>query len=256
MPRLGLRLESSHQKYAMKIKYSPIKNGQYTVEINLKSYCEEFQELRVEANQHRKQDPFVSSFEQGILKYKSETLLPERTEGDKQNLLFVFGNPAIHSIIHGMFFFSRRDGSRHGMWGKLNKAGVIGQIMRENPNPLDARRDEAEKRKKIILTDKGSSRCLVGMTTFYSFPTSAEGGVKRVEKLSSPILDEIRKQETERILSYEFTEGAKLIFVQRSSYRAFLANAPEREQDTIFWPIRGRGSSGEVLKRKLKEIGC
>jgi len=34
---LGLRLESSHQKYAMKIKYSHMKNGQYTVEINLKS---------------------------------------------------------------------------------------------------------------------------------------------------------------------------------------------------------------------------
>ena len=253
---LGLRLESSHQKYAMKIKYSPMKNGQYTVEINLKSYCEEFQELRVEVNQHRKEDPFVSSFEQGILKYKSETLLPVRTEGDKQKLLFVFGNPAIRSIIHGMFFFSRGCESRHGMWGKLNKAGVIGQIMSENPNPLDARREEAEKRKKMILTGKGSSRYLVGMTTFYSFPTSAKGGVKRVEEVFKRILGEIKKQETKRILSYEFTEGAKLIFVQESSYMAFLANAPEREQDTIFWPIRGRGSSGEVLKRKLKEIGC
>jgi hypothetical protein len=77
----------------MEIKYFPIKNGQYTVEINLKCYWEELKELRIEANQRGNQNPLVSSFEQGILKYKSETLLPERTERDKQKLLFVFGNP-------------------------------------------------------------------------------------------------------------------------------------------------------------------
>jgi hypothetical protein len=240
----------------MKIKYSSIKNGQYTVEINLESYQKELQELRLEANQHRNQNPFVSSFKQGILKYISETLLPDRTEGDKQELLFVFGNPAIHSIIHGMFFFSRKDGSRHSMWSKLNKAGVIDQIMSRKPNPFNARREEAEKRKQIILTGKSSSRCLVGMTTFYSFPTSAEGGVARVEKLFIPVLDEIKKQETERILSYKFTNEAKLVFVQKSSYRAFLAKAPRREQNTIFWPIRGPESSGEELKKKLKAIMC
>jgi len=240
----------------MKIKYSPIKNGQYTVEIYLKSYQEELQELRLEANQHRNQDPFVSSFKQGILKYKSETLLPERTEGVKQKLLFVYGNPAMHSIIHGMFFFSRRDGSRHGMWSKLNKAGVFEQIMSRKPNPFYARMEEAEKRKQIMLTGKSSSHFLVGMTTFYSFPTSAEGGVARVEQLFVPVLDQIKKRETERILSYQFANDAKLVFVQKSSYRAFLAKAPRREQNTIFWPIRGLGSSGEDLKKKLKTIMC
>jgi hypothetical protein len=165
-----------------------------------------------------------------------------------------YGNPAIHSIIHGMFFFSRRDESRNGMWVKLNQSGVIRQKMSRKSNPLDARKEEAEKHKNIILAGKSSSSYLVGLTTFYSFPTSAVGGVARVEKLFLPILDEIQKQETERILRYEFTENAKLIFVQKSSYRAFLAKAPKREKDTIFWPIRGRGSSGDELKRKLKEI--
>jgi hypothetical protein len=45
-----------------------------------------------------------------------------------------------------------------------------------------------------------------------------------------------------------------VIFVQKSSYKAFLTNAPEKEQEIIFWPIRGRGVSGAELKEKLLEV--
>jgi hypothetical protein len=108
--------------------------------------------------------------------------------------------------------------------------------------------------KKIILSGQASFHYAIGMTTFYSFPTSAAEGVKKVENLFSPILSELDKYETNRILSYPYTQGAKLIFVQKSSYKAFLANAPKKEQETIFWPIRGRGASGAELKEKLQEV--
>ena len=180
----------------MKIEYTPIENGQYTININLNEYRKELEQLQTEVNKTKNQDHFVSSFDQGILKYKSETLLPERAQTDKPKLLFVFGNPATHSIINGMFFFSRTDLGRHSMWGKLAKAGVIKQITSDNHNAIEARREEAEKRKKMILNSKASSRYSIGLTTFYSFPTPAEGGVRKVEDLFAPILGKLEKQET------------------------------------------------------------
>jgi len=91
------------------------------------------------------------------------------------------------------------------------------------------------------------------MTTFYSFPTSAKGGVKKVEELFASVLQKVQKKETERILSYDFTNKSKIIFVQKSSYDAFLSLVTEgKKQDVLFWPIRGKGSSGEELNNLLQ----
>ncbi len=246
----------------MAIKFFSIEKGQYEVEINLNLLMNDccrcgFEKQMTEIYQYENEYSFVSSIKNGILKYKSETLLPEQIEQDKnkQKLLFVFGNPANHSIVHGMFFFSNKNGSRHRMWSKLGKADVIEQVKSKKNIPIDARQEEASERKRIILNGYESRKYIVGMTTFYSFPTSADGGVKKVEELFFPIIDEIKQRETDRILELadKFTGGLKIIFVQKSSYKAFLTKVPKsRKLDILFWPIRGKGSSGENLKILLQ----
>jgi hypothetical protein len=242
------------------IIFSPIREGQYTVEMNLndlmkeeKYKLREFELQLIELLQKEKDYNAISSIKNGILKYKSETLLPHRDDGDRQKLLFVFGNPAIHSVTNGMFFFSNKVGDRHNMWGKLDIADVVAKVKSKNPISVDARMEEAKERKMMLQEGNKSMQYLVGLTTFYSFPTSIDGGVNEVERLFAPIIDKVNEQEVKRILGYEFSNDARLIFVQKSSYEVFRTYPEARNLDTIFWPIRGKGSSGENLKKLLQE---
>jgi hypothetical protein len=62
----------------------------------------------------------------------------------------------------------------------------------------------------LISKKLQSDKYLVGSTTFYSFPTpssqSSLAGVAGVEKLLKSVLEQVSKMETERILSYPFTD--------------------------------------------------
>jgi hypothetical protein len=117
---------------------------------------------------------------------------------------------------------------------------------------LLARKQEAEERKNLILTGRASDKYCLGLTTFYSFPTPVQGrfrDVQGVEKLFRRILkDVIIPFEAERIYSYPFAKDAILVFVQKNSHDAFKSQCNIR---TIFWPIRGKDSSGAYLSNKL-----
>lgn len=244
----------------MTMIFSQIDKGQYEVTIDLNGLMDKcqmccFKKKLEELYKYENEYAFVSSINnRGILRYKSETLIPEEKSDKRQKLLFVFGNPANHSIIQGMFFFSNKDGTKHRIWSKLDDASVIKQISSHKDIPIDARKEEAEDRKTIILNGNQSQYYLVGMTTFYSFPTSADGGVKKVEDLFDRILQKMQKNETDRIEGYSFTNDSKLIFVQQSSYDAFKNCCHTINiENILFWPIRGKGSSGEDLKALLRD---
>jgi hypothetical protein len=93
---------------------------------------------------------------------------------------------------------------------------------------------------------------IIGLTTFYSFPTPVKpdskektkrpmsykfGNVEGVEKLFKAILNRIQKMEYERLNSYEFAENAVWIFTQLSSYRYV-----KGFQRFDYWPLRRTGS--------------
>jgi hypothetical protein len=241
------------------VKCSRISNGQYTVSINLRGIpnSEKFQDLEkiIEEISNDCDDDIgdIYKYDGNKLTYTSETLFPPKRYVNKQKVLIVFGNPAIHSIKNEMFFFSRAKNHRHGMWAKLEKANLIKQVRINDDNLLLAREREAEERKKMILSGPASEKYCVGLTTFYSFPTPVQGrfrDVQGVERLFRPILKNvIIPFEINRILEYSFTQDAILIFVQKSSYEAF---KPHCNQRIIFWPVRGKNSSGAYLSKKLK----
>ena len=242
------------------IKHSKISNGQYTVTINLRgiSNSEKLQDLEGKLKQifHDYGDDVrdVYKYDGTKLTYTSETLIPSKRCVNKKKVLIVFGNPAIHSIKNGMFFFSRAKNYRHGMWAKLEKANLIKRVRINDDDLLKARKKEAEERKKLILSGQASEKYCLGLATFYSFPTPVKGrfrDVQGVEKLFRPILEDlIIPFEIKRIKSYPFTEDAILIFVQESSKKAFKKNSKRK---FIFWPVRGKNSSGEYLNIMLKK---
>lgn len=244
------------------IKCSESSNGQYTVSIELQKgfdpaalnkFKNNFQELNKDCGYDANR---ILQLNGNKLRYRSETLFPPERYVSKPKVLIVFGNPAFHSVKHGMFFFSRAKNQRHGMWGKLEKADLIKPVRINDDDLLRARKREAEERRKLILSGQASEKYCLGLTTFYSFPTPVQGrfrDVQGVEKLFGKTILEnvIWPFETKRILSYPFTKDAILVFVQKSSKEAFKKHSKRK---VIFWPVRGKDASGAYLLKRLRTI--
>ena len=249
---------------------SKIKNGKYTVTIKFNGdLCSKIKDAL------HKETGFkdVCCIDRNNFNYESETILPLDIENaEKQKILMVFGNPAIHSVEKGMFYFSktpkfnkdkqRREYSKHQMWGKLEKAGLIKNVDAKGTKSLDKRIKEADARRDLILKGKTCDQYLLGLTTFYSLPTPVTGyygnveGVKRV--FGKTILPEIQEQEIKRILGYAFAKEALLIFEQKITYEIFKSKAPDKIK-YAYWPgvaAMTKGSGGKDLKRIIfKYIG-
>jgi hypothetical protein len=242
--------------------FSEIIAGQYSVKMDLRRLMSESELDGFEQGLNLIQDrdncsKDICQYEKGVLAYRSETLLPAIGDPARIKVLLVFGNPATHSIKNGMFFFSREGLKRHSMWGKLAKAGLVKEFRSEHADLGKARLAEAEERRRMILSGTGSGEYLVGMTTFYSFPTPViddfkYSNVLGVERLFKPVLKWLVEQEVARIRAYPFYRNAIPVFVQKSSLEAF-----ENETGTkaIHWPVRGAGASGGKLAELLKQPG-
>jgi len=218
---------------------SEIKNRKYTVTIKFKG------DLRSKIKEALHKEPEfkkVCCTNKNNFKYESETILPLDEENTgKQKILMVFGNPAIHSVEKGMFYFSKRpkfnEYSKHQMWGKLEKAGLIKNVDAKDTESLNKREKEADARRDLILRGKTCDQYLLGLTTFYSLPTPVTGYYKNVEGVKrvfgETILPEIQDQERKRILGYKFAKEALLIFVQKSTYKIFKSKAPNKIKHTF-----------------------
>jgi hypothetical protein len=237
-----------------------VNSGNFIVEINLKrifsrdqlsEFSRQFRLLTGDDADFKA----LCTLKNGMLRYESETLLPLVGEGFKPKVLLVFGNPATHSVRNGMFFFSKNDEHhRHPMWGKLAKAGLVYGLKSKMSDSFTARQEEANLRKLMILSGTSAKKYLVGLTTFYSLPTPAYNhrysGVTGVEKLFSPVLERIAAIEAKRILSYSFTEGAAIIFTQKSSHSRFCELTGLQP---LYWPTRGKGAGGKDLADLLQK---
>jgi hypothetical protein len=169
------------------IKHSKISNGQYTVTINLRGIpgserAQNFDKIIYEIAGNCDDDiGDIYQYDGKRLTYTSETLFPPKRYVNKPKVLIVFGNPAVHSIKNKMFFFSRANNRRHGMWGKLEKANLIKRVRINDDNLILARAGEAEERKKMILSGQASEKYCLGLTIFYSFPTPVQGRFRDVQ---------------------------------------------------------------------------
>jgi hypothetical protein len=107
----------------------------------------------------------------------------------------------------------------------------------------------------MILSGQASEKYCLGLTTFYSFPTPVQGRFRDVQGAEKFFGKQILENvvwpfETKRILSYPFTKDAILIFVQKSSKKAF---EEQTKRKVIFWPVRGQGSRGAFLSQLLRK---
>lgn len=239
------------------LQFGEIENGQYKVTADLSALFENPDDLNNFKDNFKqiKDNDFqeICTLEGNSLTYTSETLLPEKYDTAKPRVLLVLGNPATHSIKNGMFFFSKNDGKkRHSFWGKLDNAGLLKKVEK------DSRKEEAEERRNVLLGGNEGMDYVIGLTTFYSFPTPVEGDYKDVagvRKLFSSLIPKIEEEEYERIKGYPFSKDAILVFTQKSSYMFVENLSPtEEKKRLLYWPLRGKEeSSGDHLRGELEK---
>lgn len=238
---------------SLNYKISPIVDGLYEVTIDLSKWFYQsdlyffervFKKIADADNDFRD----ICTLNNSLLKYKSESLFPTINNPQKKKIVIVLGNPATHSIVGGMFFYSRSDGTPHQFWYKLEKSGLMSEVR------SGTLQYQALRRKQLILNGMTSSKYLLGLTTFYSFPTPVQGeykDVKGVETLFRLALSKVRRMELDRIISYEFSKDSLFVFTQQSSYRYAVSHLGEN--NVIYWRLRGAGSSGIDLRQLLEK---
>lgn len=245
----------------MEYRIYNITNEQYEVEINLASCLttNEIQNLKNSLIDISRKDDFfkkIYSLNSSILKYKSETIVPVNRNPKKQNVLLIFGNPATHSIKYGMFFFSNSRLYRHPMWKKLHDAKLVKLInfsYLKDKSLLEKRYLEADQKREVIKKGMSSDKYLVGLTTFYSFPTPVISGYKYsnvngVIRVFRNILSHFNSMEIERIIEYEFAKNAIFVFVQLDSFK-FFKNSKQINnkilKKCIYWPAVSRKKNAQ-----------
>lgn len=233
------------------LRFEENKNGQYEVKADLSAFPDVKDKLKKYIDHQTSKDKDfkkICNLQGDILKYRSETLIPEKYDTKKKRVLIVVGNPATHSIKNGMFYYSQgKKKTKHKFWGKLEKAELLPKI------PKTTREDEAAKRREIIKGGAGHKDFVIGLTTFYSLPTPVGIDAKGVERLFKPAINTIQQEEYERIKGYSFSKGATLVFTQESSHE-FVKERIEKEGKHPFkaielWSIRV--GSGEGLTKLL-----
>lgn len=245
---------------------SGIKDGQYTVAIDLLNWMcpDRIRELETNLQYIRNEDPYFKEIcppiKNYLLEYTSETLLPMDFDLRKKKVLLILGNPATHSVKKKMICYSKVNDERHPIWKKLKDANLIEVKESGKKDKIDQIEEEAQERKKLIISGNTCNDHVIGFTTFYSFPTPTKpsnkkdqqkwpaknyfGNAAGVERLFRGALDKLQKMELGRLYSYSFAINGIWIFTQTSSYR-YVKNFNRID----YWPIRG--SDGEDLRQIL-----
>jgi hypothetical protein len=163
-----------------------------------------------------KKNKSIFKISKNKLLYQSEQLIPLKKD-NRPPILFVFGNPATHSIEQGMFFSSEgKHGREHRFWKSiLPKAGIYGL----NFESLSVEERNAN-RLKALLELNYESPCRIGLCVFISLPSPASGaysginGIKRL--LGSKGMEKLELHERKRVLKcikdFVTPDGAVITF--------------------------------------------
>jgi hypothetical protein len=218
-------------------------------------------------------DPYnrqIFSLSDGALTYSSETFISPKKD-PRPLLLLVLGNPASHSIAHGMCFAFEHAGREHRFWKGLAASGILN--FQESAPPSADPGESNEARKKALLEHRYDSPFRVGIAVFYSMPSASSnpkwsgvGGVRRL--LGGKAFALVSQEEKSRIdkLVMDTVKGpGGIIVFQKDAYNLMRSeDMPEYGRDlAVQGKLRGRyGRGGSILlacsppTRLMHSTGC
>lgn len=179
----------------------------------------EFHQFKTKWKPFLHSDPYnkeIYHAKDGRLIFQSEQLVPSKKD-NRPPLLLVFGNPAGHSVIEGMFFSPHKDGKENRFWKHLLPPAGIVDLAFDGALSTKTR----NKRRMKCMTDLTyQSPFKIGLCVYFSMPSSAGGawsGVAGLRKLlGTRAMKALEAFERDRILdiakSFLSTRGIVVTF--------------------------------------------
>lgn len=151
--------------------------------------------------------------------YDSEQLVPTRTD-NRPPILLVFGNPASHSVVNGVFFSFEDQKREHRFWKIMRNSGVL-DLLIESHLPI---KEQNNQRKQRLLELNYNTPFRIGLCVFISMPSAPSkdySGVAGIQKLiGAKAMRRLEEAERERVL-----ECAKKFLSPDGAVVAFQKNA-------------------------------
>ena len=163
---------------------------------------------------------YARTRERNLLKYRSEQLIPTKTD-KRPPLLLVLGNPATHSVEAGMFFSFEGDRKEHRFWSRILKpAGVL-----DLPFEPGLSIEKLNKQRRDALFNlEYESPFRIGLSVIISMPSAPGGkfgGIAGVQKLIGiKAMRRLEQVETKRVIAC-----AKKFVTLKGAVIAFQKNA-------------------------------
>lgn len=161
----------------------------------------------------------VAALDGDVLSYRTETIVPE---GDSRpRVLLLFGNPAPHSVVGGMFFAHEGAGREHRVWRIFREVGLL---------DVPAGESSTARKGRILSHDYASPLC-VGMAVFHSLsstpsrpPWTGVAGLRRLygTRAFATIADAERARIAEIVRTF-FPSGGTILAFQKDAYEGVRA---------------------------------
>lgn len=192
---------------------------------------------------------------QKLLSYITENILPDKNDGRKR-VLYLFGNPATHSVKHGIPFSFEKNEKRceHRIWQAFRRAGLINLQWKA---PIDD--DQIVGNKRILFNLEYEAPFRFSLDVLITLPSSSSNkkhGNNAMEKkfgvdkikclLGTDSFNELIKHETERLEKVIMVHDAVIAF-QKDAYEAVRTkDSPSYKMDAVY----KSGLYGETFHRK------
>lgn len=187
----------------------------YPAEKDLRSFDHRWQEFFSSDLNNQ----YVFTRKGNTISYLHKSWVPEKNNG-KYSTLFLFGNPAPHSVIKDVYFAFEGNGAEHRFWKVFRELGFI-DLFGTDKNI-----------KNKFLNLEYNSPFRLGFEVLYTFPSSASkpkwSGVMGLERLfGKQAIKQILIVERERLkplIDRFLRNNGVIIAMQRDAYNAVSQN--------------------------------
>lgn len=154
-----------------------------------------------------------------LIRYPHKSWLPAG-KGGRPAILFLFGNPAPHSVRANVYFAYEGSGGEHRFWRVMRELGFA-----------DLHGHDPEIRQKFLEL-RYESPFSLGLEVIHTFPSSASGsrwsGVLGMERLfgrqAATRILRLERARLTRVASGFLRNGGAVVAMQKDAYNALAAN--------------------------------
>jgi len=186
----------------------------------MKDHFQEFKDRLSEFRNSDDEGTVCEDIKDDLLVYQTESLHPKQKRPERIPLLFLFGNPAPHSVKKGMFFSYERDCKEHRFWKVLAESKIF--EIYEQVDDLNIRN---KLRKEKLLGTSYTSPFQIYLDVFYSMPSPATGkwsGVAGLKRLfgrnAFERISELEKKRVESMIKKHLSPNGVVLTFQKDAY--------------------------------------